>query len=86
VDPFGNFLAGPQTEGEAILTAEIDKSQIVRGKFDLDVVGHYARPDVFQLVVDERPKPPVIVSGQAPETETAEYSRKAATRPLHDLC
>lgn len=59
VDPFGNFLAGPNTEGEAILIAEIDRAQIVRGKYDLDVVGHYARPDIFQLQVDERPKKPV---------------------------
>lgn len=59
VDPFGNFLAGPNTEGEAILMAEIDRAQIVRGKFDLDVVGHYARPDIFQLHVDERPQRPV---------------------------
>jgi nitrilase len=64
VDPFGNFLAGPNTEGEAILLAEIDRAQIVRGKYDLDVVGHYARPDIFQLAVDERPKRPVTtVSG-----------------------
>jgi nitrilase len=61
VDPFGNFLAGPNTEGEVILTAEIDRAQIVRGKFDLDVVGHYARPDIFQLQVDERPKRPITV-------------------------
>jgi nitrilase len=59
VDPFGNFLAGPNTEGEAILTAEIDRAQILRGKFDLDVMGHYARPDIFHLHVDERPKEPV---------------------------
>jgi nitrilase len=59
VDPFGNFLAGPDTNDEVILTAEIDRAQIVRGKFDLDVVGHYARPDIFQLQVDERAKKPV---------------------------
>jgi nitrilase len=56
VDPFGNFLAGPNTEGEAVLVAQIDLAEIVRGKFDLDVVGHYSRPDIFQLHVDERPK------------------------------
>lgn len=59
VDPFGNFLAGPNVEGEVVLNAEIDRSQIVRGKFDLDVVGHYARPDIFQLHVDEGIKQPV---------------------------
>src|SRR5256885_8957768 len=37
IDPFGNFLAGPNTDGEAILVAEIDRAQIVRGKYDLDV-------------------------------------------------
>jgi nitrilase len=60
IDPFGNFLAGPDMEGEVILTAEIDLNQVIRGKYDLDVVGHYARPDIFQLHVDERPKRPVI--------------------------
>jgi nitrilase len=59
VDPFGNFLAGPNTDGEAILIAEIDRAQIPRGKYDLDVVGHYARPDIFRLEVDEQPKKPV---------------------------
>ena len=62
VDPFGNFLAGPNTEGEAILFADIDLGQIIRGKYDFDVVGHYSRPDIFQLHVDERPKPPVSIT------------------------
>ena len=62
MDPFGNFLAGPNMEGEVILTAEIDLGQIIQGKYDLDVVGHYARPDIFQLHVDERPKRPVTTS------------------------
>jgi nitrilase len=65
VDPFGNFLAGPNTEGEAILVAEIDLRQIVRGKYDFDVVGHYSRPDIFQLHVDERPKRPVTATNDA---------------------
>lgn len=69
VDPFGNFLAGPNTEGEAILIAEIDRAQIVRGKYDLDVVGHYARPDIFQLQVDEQPKQPVTVRKVEPAGE-----------------
>jgi len=71
VDPFGTLLAGPNYEGEAILTAEIDRAQIVRGKYDLDVVGHYARPDIFQLHVDERPKRPVTTERAEPETVKA---------------
>jgi len=35
------------------LTAEIDVGETAEGKFDLDVVGHYARPDVFRLEVNE---------------------------------
>lgn len=59
VSPLGEVLAGPLFDQEGILYAELDLADVARGKFDFDVVGHYARPDVFQLTVDERPKPPV---------------------------
>jgi nitrilase len=60
ISPLGKVLAGPNHDGEAILTADLDLGEIGRGKFDFDVVGHYARPDVFQLLVNENPMPPVI--------------------------
>lgn len=78
VDPFGNFLAGPEIGGEAILVADIDRAQIVRGKFDLDVVGHYARPDIFQLHVDERPRQPVVVRGSEAADSPASPVQQAA--------
>jgi nitrilase len=53
VSPMGKLLAGPCYEGECILRAELDPSEITEGKFDLDVVGHYARPDIFRLDVNE---------------------------------
>jgi nitrilase len=56
VSPMGDILAGPDYEAECILAAEIDRRLIAGGKFDLDVVGHYARPDIFQLQLDEREK------------------------------
>lgn len=59
VDPFGEILAGPAAEGPAVLRAELDLGRIAEGTYDFDAVGHYARPDVFRLLVDERPKPPV---------------------------
>ena len=59
VSPLGQVLAGPAFDAPAILAADLDLDEIARGKYDLDVVGHYARPDIFQLHVDERPKPPV---------------------------
>ena len=51
VGPLGAVLAGPCYESEGILRAEIDVGETAEGKFDLDVAGHYARPDVFQLKV-----------------------------------
>ena len=64
VSPLGKVLAGPQFEGETILTATLDLGEIGRGKFDFDVVGHYSRPDVFQLHVNEAPQCPVVAKTQ----------------------
>jgi nitrilase len=66
VSPLGQILAGPETGGEAILRAELDLGQIAEAKYDFDVVGHYARPDVFRLSVDERPRP-VVVEQREPQ-------------------
>jgi nitrilase len=56
IDPFGNVLTTPNFAGETIQYAELDRRIIVRGKFDLDVAGHYARPDIFRLSIDKRSK------------------------------
>lgn len=45
VSPLGKTLAGPLRKQEGILTADLDLDDISRGKFSLDVVGHYSRPD-----------------------------------------
>ncbi|KAL0951316.1 hypothetical protein HGRIS_008022 [Hohenbuehelia grisea] len=52
VSPLGEILAGPLRGAEGVLSADIDLDDCVRGKFDLDVVGHYARRDVFDLKVN----------------------------------
>lgn len=54
--PLGECLAGPAWGAEEILVADLDLTEIARGKYDFDVAGHYARPDVFRLIVDERPR------------------------------
>ncbi len=51
VDPDGKFLAGPLHEQEGILYAEIDPARLTGPRWTLDVSGHYARPDVVELVV-----------------------------------
>ena len=54
VSPLGRVLAGPIYDEAAVLVADLDLSEIPRGKYDFDVVGHYARPDLFRLEVDTR--------------------------------
>ena len=66
IGPVGEVLAGPAFDGETILAADIDQGQIARGKFDLDVCGHYARPDVFKLVVNESVQTPVQTLEESP--------------------
>ncbi|MGH2821370.1 MAG: nitrilase-related carbon-nitrogen hydrolase, partial [Actinomycetota bacterium] len=59
VSPFGRFLAGPVYDESTLLVADLDMNDIKKGKYDFDVVGHYARPDVFHLDVNEAPMSPV---------------------------
>jgi len=55
ISPLGEVIAGPLYDREGILYADLDLGEVSRGKFDFDVVGHYARPDVFKLVINEKP-------------------------------
>jgi nitrilase len=61
VSPLGEVLSGPLYDEEGILYADLDMSEIGRARFDFDVVGHYARPDVFQMTVNEHPAQPVCL-------------------------
>ncbi|WP_350402736.1 carbon-nitrogen hydrolase family protein [Pseudomonas protegens] len=59
VGPTGDVLAGPLVGRAGLISAQIDTADLVRARYDYDVVGHYARPDVFELTVDQRPRPGV---------------------------
>jgi len=60
VGPDGNVIAGPETERETIIYAEVDRDEVARQRQLFDPVGHYSRPDVFTLTVDTRAKRPVV--------------------------
>lgn len=60
VSPLGEVLAGPLWDEEGILAAELDLAEVTRAKLDFDVVGHYARSDIFQLNINEKPLHPVV--------------------------
>lgn len=62
VNPFGEYLADPLYNKEGVLYADLDLKLIEQGHLDFDVAGHYARPDVFTLMVNERPLHAVIKS------------------------
>jgi len=73
IDPDGKTVAGPAMETETVLYADIRHEQLVGPRWQLDIGGHYARPDVFELVVHKKPKPLI-------RTEAAVRRRKRARR------
>ncbi len=90
IGPDGRYIAGPVYEDETIVYGEIDLAQVALAKRDIDVAGHYARPDVVRLIFDPAPHPPLAVAPDsarildAPETPGAAPARsrpRAATRP-----
>jgi nitrilase len=62
VSPDGKIIAGPLDEEEGILYAEVDPRQMRGPKWNLDVAGHYARPDVFRLTVSREERPVITVA------------------------
>jgi nitrilase len=68
VDPDGKVVAGPSHERQEILYADIAPDRVLGPRWQLDVAGHYGRPDVFQLTVDRAPRPQLVMrrSGASP--------------------
>jgi len=62
VDPDGKIVVGPVSQAESILYAELDRAKITGPRWQLDIGGHYARPDIFELIVHRKSKPLVTVS------------------------
>jgi nitrilase len=59
VSPEGAHVVPPITQGEGILVADLDMGLIVKRKRMMDSVGHYARPELLKLVLDNRPACPM---------------------------
>ena len=68
VGPDGEIIAGPLHKEQGILYGELDSRQMRGPKWNLDVAGHYARPDVFRLTVSKDGHPMIDVA-QAPKHE-----------------
>jgi len=59
MSPMGEVLAGPLFDREGLISASINLEDIIKARYDMDPTGHYSRPDIFKLSVDEGERPPV---------------------------
>ncbi|RYF80369.1 MAG: Nit6803 family nitriliase [Comamonadaceae bacterium] len=66
VSPEGKYLAEPLTEGEGMVIADLDLGLVTKRKRMMDSVGHYARPELLSLAINDRPAQPVIRMPEAP--------------------
>ena len=61
ISPEGAHVVAPLREGEGLLIADLDLGLIVKRKRMMDSVGHYARPELLKLILDNRPARPMEI-------------------------
>lgn len=60
INPLGEYIVEPVFGREDILYAELDMNEVTKARYDFDPVGHYSRPDLFQLIVNEAKQKNII--------------------------
>jgi aliphatic nitrilase len=84
VSPEGVHIVPPLTQGEGILLADLDMSLILKRKRMMDSVGHYARPELLKLVLDNRPARPMETGGEARSNSLHESSNGSTSHEADD--
>jgi nitrilase len=81
VSPEGRYLAEPLTEGEGIVVADLDLALVTKRKRMMDSVGHYARPELLSLAINDRPAATVVPMHAAPWPGASDSTLKADDEP-----
>jgi nitrilase len=81
VDPQGRLVAGPMRCETGILYADMDTARVAPARRAIDVSGHYARPDIFQLQVNRAPASTVRFTDDGNASDVTQ----AVPSPSHNL-
>lgn len=79
VSPEGKHLAPPLTEGEGMVVADLDMALIAKRKRMMDSVGHYARPELLSLAINDRPAQTTV-----PMHLTQPFVQRSSDHDHHD--
>lgn len=87
VSPEGKHLASPLTEGEGMVVADLDMRLITKRKRMMDSVGHYARPELLSLAINDRPASTMMVmpvGNTAPFESPLTYPPRSTSHDISD--